>query len=104
MPGYPPDQFYPATNQFPPPPNIAPVYNPADYGPPPQVHPDYGYSPQQQGYQPPAPEMYSPMPPDPYAGQNNGRRANENVSAEPYLNTTSAVPPTYNNYPNEEGG
>ena len=89
-PGHHPDAYYPATNNFPPPPNAQyspqPAYNPADYAPPnQQTHPDYGYPPQ-QGYTPPQ-GVYSPPPVDPYAQAPGRRRGDENVSADPYLNT-----------------
>ncbi|MCJ1316437.1 hypothetical protein MMC15_001758 [Xylographa vitiligo] len=98
-PEYHPDAYYPATNQFPPPPNVGyspqPAYNPAEYAPPnAQAHPAYGYPPQ-EGYTPPQ-GPYSPLPVDPY-GQAppaaGGRRGEENVSAEPHLNTTYTGPP-----------
>lgn len=95
-PNYQPEAFYPNTNTFPPPPNAnaqyspQPAYNPADYAPPPNtqpIHPDYGY-PQQQPYTPPQ-GVYSPPPANPYApGATRGAgRGDENVSADPYLNT-----------------
>lgn len=107
-PGYPAENYYPSTNQFPPPPNAAYAanqnYNPADYPPPPgtQIHPDYGY-PTQPGYTPPQ-GVYSPLPPDQYSGgPGRGRRGDENVSAEPYLNTTYAGP-SPDHHDVEEGG
>ena len=67
--GYPPESYYPYSNQFAPPPAGAqyspqPAYNPGDYahGAPPQ-----GYAP--QGYSPP-----------PQAAYGGGRRGDENVS------------------------
>ena len=109
---FPPENYYPSTNAFPPPPNAglapAPNYNPADYSAPPgiqaqQIHPDYGYSPQ-PGYTPPQ-GVYSPNPADPYGGAAPGktRRADENVSAEPFLNTTNTAPVTEHRNV-EEGG
>ena len=53
------------------------------------MHPDYGYSP---GYTPPQ-GTFSPMPGDPYSGPpGRNRRGDENVSAEPYLNTNNPSP------------
>ena len=79
----PPNQFYPQTNQFPPPPNAGPYspspYNPADYPPPPGAappgvtgQPEYGYPPGGGAFPPPAEEQFRP------------RRADENVSAAPH--------------------
>ncbi|KAL9602089.1 MAG: hypothetical protein Q9219_002085 [cf. Caloplaca sp. 3 TL-2023] len=98
--GYPQQQeaYYPSTNNFPPPPvggyAPSPGYDPAQYGQQPgqsgqQIHPDYGYPAQPNPYVPPgAPGAYSPQPANPYAPPGgNARRADENVSAEPFLNT-----------------
>ncbi len=107
--GYPQpqDNYYPSSNAFPPPPNPAyspnPAYNPAEYQAQPvqpgqpnaQIHPDYGYPQQQAGnpYAPPGPGgVFTPPPTDPYAAPSAPRRADENVSAEPFLNTSSHVP------------
>jgi len=93
-PNYQPEAYYPNTNTFPPPPNAlySPqvAYNPANYAPPPnaqQMHPDYAY-PQQQPYTPPQ-GVFSPPPANPYApgAARGGTRGDENVSADPYLNT-----------------
>ena len=96
-PGVPVENYYPNTNVFPPPPGAGyspqPAYNPADY-PPNQAHINYDYPPQ-AAYTPPGQGPYSPMPADPYApppGSSRARRADENVSAEPYLNTASSSP------------
>ena len=110
--GYPQpqDNYYPSTNAFPPPPNPGPysptpAYNPAEYPAQPaqagqpsaQIHPDYGY-PAGNPYAPPGPGgVYSPPPADPYAAPGAPRRADENVSAEPFLNTSSNIP-TNNRY------
>ena len=92
-PNYQPEAYYPNTNTFPPPPNAQyspqAAYNPADYVPPPnqQTRPDYAY-PQQQPYTPPQ-GVYSPPAAHPYApgAAGGGARGDENVSADPYLNT-----------------
>jgi hypothetical protein len=106
-PNYQPEAYYPNTNTFPPPPNAQyspqPAYNPADYAPPPnnqQIHPDYGYPPQQP-YTPPQ-GVFSPPPANPYApGAARGAgRGDENVSADPYLNTTR----TRDQHTVEDGG
>ncbi|KAI4172162.1 MAG: hypothetical protein LQ343_003722 [Gyalolechia ehrenbergii] len=98
--GYPQQQeaYYPSTNSFPPPPvggyAPSPGYDPAQYGQQPgqagqQIHPDYGYPAQPNPYVPPGAQgAYSPQPANPYAPPGgNARRADENVSAEPFLNT-----------------
>ncbi|KAL8692217.1 MAG: hypothetical protein Q9218_002717 [Villophora microphyllina] len=98
--GYPQQQesYYPSTNSFPPPPQggfaPSPGYDQAQYAqqagqPGQQIHPDYGYPPQQNPYIPPGAQgAYSPPPANPYAPPGgNARRADENVSAEPFLNT-----------------
>ncbi|KAI4241252.1 MAG: hypothetical protein L6R40_004668 [Gallowayella cf. fulva] len=102
--GYPQQQqdaYYPSTNQFPPPPAggyaPSPGYDAAQYGQQPgqpgqpgqQIHPDYGYAPQQNPYVPPGAQgTYSPPPANPYAPPGgNARRADENVSAEPFFNS-----------------
>lgn len=90
--GYPQENYFPATNSFPPPPNAGygppQGYNPADYPPPgaQAMHPDqYDYPPQ---------GGYSPTREDPYAaGQGRGRRGDENVSAEPSLKSTAVTAP-----------
>ena len=112
----PQENYYPSTNSFPPPPNAgyspAPAYNPAEYPPQPaqpgqpaaQIHPDYGYPQQQAGnaYAPPGPGgVYTPPPADPYAGPGAPRRADENVSAEPFRNTSSHVPASSRYIPND---
>ncbi len=85
--------YFPASNNFPPPPNPGYVptqnYNPANYPPPPpppgiQGNP-YGYAPQ-GGYTPPGEHAYM-------APQSRGRRGDENVSAEPFLNNTETAFP-----------
>ncbi|KAL9590116.1 MAG: hypothetical protein Q9203_001097 [Teloschistes exilis] len=101
--GYPPQQeaYYPSTNSFPPPPQggyaPSPGYDSTQYAQQPgqpgqpgqQIHPDYGYPPQPNPYIPPGAQgAYSPPPANPYAPPGgNARRADENVSAEPFLNT-----------------
>ncbi|KAL8772162.1 MAG: hypothetical protein Q9209_002597 [Squamulea sp. 1 TL-2023] len=98
--GYPQQQeaYYPSTNQFPPPPAggyvPSPGYDPTQYAQQPgqpgqQIHPDYGYAPQQNPYIPPGAQgPYSPSPANPYIPPGgNARRADENVSAEPFFNT-----------------
>jgi len=93
---------YPNQPYFSPPPG-APYSPNAEYqapgGPAPQIHPDYGYPPQQGGYAPPVPNAYSPPPgAAPYAAGNPGpRRADENVSAEKsFHNTPNDDVPLYN--------
>ncbi|KAL8805069.1 MAG: hypothetical protein Q9182_002159 [Xanthomendoza sp. 2 TL-2023] len=99
-PGYPQQQeaYYPSTNQFPPPPAggyaPSPGYDPTQYGQQAgqlnqQIHPDYGYAPQPNPYVPPGAQgNYSPPPANPYAPPGaNARRADENVSAEPFFNS-----------------
>ena len=79
--GYPPENYYPATNQFPPPPaanySPQPAYNPADFAPPHGQQQDYAYA-HQQGYAPPQ-GVFSP-PPDAAYPPGRGRGGGENVS------------------------
>ncbi|KAL9044670.1 MAG: hypothetical protein Q9214_002208, partial [Letrouitia sp. 1 TL-2023] len=98
----PQETYYPNSNAFPPPPPAggytpSPQYNP-EYPQQPgqpgqQIDPAYGYPPQQNIYTPPgAAGAYSPPPANPFAPPgNNARRADENVSAEPFLNTSNGV-------------
>ena len=111
--GYPQDPYNPVTNSVSPPPNLgygaAPGYNPADYPPPAgpqpaaQIHPDYGFQPQQP-YPPPAGGPYTPAQADPYAAPGGGvRRGDENVSAQPVFNDMSGAL-TVSEHHVEEGG
>ena len=98
--GYPPGGDPYANQPFYPPQPGQPYSPSADYqaqpGPPAggQIHPDYGYPPQQPGgYMPPEPNVYSPPPgATPYANP-GPRRADENVSAETSFRN---VPSTFN--------
>lgn len=108
-----PDPYYPPPNSAAPPANsgyiTSPGYNPAEYPSPTvpqapgQIHPDYGYQPQ-QAYPPPAGGPYPPAPVDPYGPPGNGvRRGDENVSAQPIFNNTFGAP-TVPERRLEEGG
>lgn len=113
QPGAPP-AGYPQDPYFPPPPNAgygaAPGYNPVDYPPhsgsqpPAQIHPDYGYQPQ-QGFPPPAGSPYTPAQAGPYDPPGHGvRRGDENVSVKPFVNDTSGAPAAVPEHRVEEGG
>lgn len=116
--GYPPQQeaYYPSSNSFPPPPQggyaPSPGYDSTQYAQQPgqpgqpgqQIHPDYGYPPQPNPYIPPGAQgAYSPPPANPYAPPGgNARRADENVSAERFLNNAGVPIDQYRAA--EEGG
>ncbi|KAL9124360.1 MAG: hypothetical protein Q9217_006304 [Psora testacea] len=101
--GYPPGGD-PYANQPFYPPNPGQPYSPnAEYQPPPgapagaQIHPDYGYPPQQPGgYVPPDPNAYPPPSgAAPYANPGQ-RRADENVSAEKSFRNAPSTFSTHN--------
>lgn len=115
--GYPQptENYYPSTNSFPPPPQNAAYppggnYNPAEYPAQPvqqpgaQIHPEYGYPPQ-SGYTPPTGGPYTPPAADPYApAGSRPRRADENVSAQPFISNTIPGAPLVSEHHVEEGG